>query len=454
MGKGKPNKIVHSVRYLAMELLTAIESEGAYSNLALNAAIEKENLAANDAGLLTTIVYGVTQRKETLDYGLSPFIKTPKKMDGWVLNLLRLSVFQMQYLDKVPDHAVLYDAVEIAKKKGHPGIAKLVNGILRNVQRKGLLDWREITDPIKRISIGASIPEWLVKKFSAELGREKAEHLFFSLLESPYVSIRVQNRDKVTAILEELQNEGKKVVPSPLSPVGLRILSGKVTDSPLFKNGEITIQDESSQLVALLGDIKPSDTVLDACAAPGGKTVHMASFLTSGNVHALDIHDHKIRLIEQNAERMKVSNLVSPHILDAKEVGTKFSEKSFDVIFVDAPCSGLGLMRRKPEIKYGASEKTISALHQEQLAILKAVTPLLKDKGRLIYSTCTIVREENQNTVAAYLAQHDNMKIHALNYEQYQIPEQIVTGEGMIQIFPDDFGTDGFFICAMEKMNE
>lgn len=451
MAKGKPNKIVHSVRYLAMEILTAIEVEGAYSNILLNATIEKEKLDAKDAGLLTTIVYGVTQRRMTLDYGLTPFIKTPEKMQKWVLNLLRLSAYQMHYLDKIPDHAVLFDAVEIAKKKGHVGIAKLVNGVLRNLQRKGLLDWQELTDPIKRISIGASVPEWLVKKFTKELGNEKAEALFFSLLEAPYVSVRVQNPADLEMIIEELQNEGKEVVRSPLSPVGIRIISGKVTDSPLFKQGKITIQDESSQLVALLGNVESDDTILDACAAPGGKTVHMASFVEQGTVHALDIHEHKIRLIQQNAERMNVSDVIETHLLDAKDVGTVFEPNSFDTIFVDAPCSGLGLMRRKPEIKYGVTNQMILDLHKEQLAILQAVTPLLKENGRLVYSTCTLAAEENQETVTAYLEKHPEMRKQAVDFNQAAIPTQVKIDEGTLQIYPEDFGTDGFFICTMEK---
>lgn len=451
MAKAKPNKIVHSVRYLAMEILTAIEVEGAYSNILLNATIEKEKLEAKDAGLLTTIVYGVTQRRMTLDYGLTPFIKTPQKMQKWVLNLLRLSAYQMQYLDKIPDHAVLFDAVEIGKKKGHVGIAKLVNGVLRNIQRKGLLDWQDIKDPVKRISIGASVPEWLVAKFIKERGAEKAEALFFSLLEAPYVSVRVQNPAELEMISEELQKEGKDVVQSPLSPVGLRILSGKITDSPLFKTGKITIQDESSQLVTLLGNLEAANTVLDACAAPGGKTVHMASYIEQGIVHALDIHEHKIRFIQQNAERMNVSDVVETHLLDAKDVGTVFQPNTFDTVFVDAPCSGLGLMRRKPEIKYGVTNKMILDLHEEQLAILEAVTPLLKENGRLVYSTCTLAPEENQETVAAYLAAHPNMKKQAIDFDQVAIPTQINVDEGMLQIYPDDFGTDGFFICTMEK---
>lgn len=158
MSKKKPSKIVHSVRYLAMEILDAVEVEGAYSNILLNATIEKEQLSPADTGLLTELVYGVIQRKLTLDFYMKPFVRKPQKMESWVINLLRLSIYQIVYLDKIPDHAIFYDAVEIAKYKGHQGIAKLVNAILRNFQRKGWQDWQTIENPIERLSIGASVP--------------------------------------------------------------------------------------------------------------------------------------------------------------------------------------------------------------------------------------------------------------------------------------------------------
>lgn len=456
--KKKNNKVTRSVRYLAMEILDAIENEGAYSNILLNATIEKNNLIAQDRNLLTELVYGVTQRRLTLDYGLSPFIRTPKKMQSWVLNLLRLSVYQMSYLDKIPDHAILFEAVEIAKQKGHPGIVKLVNGILRNVQRKGLKNPAEITDPIERISVTNSVPVWLVKLFEKQIGLEKANLLFESLLEKPYLSLRVQEADKVEEVKLHLEEEGILTSLSPLSPVGLRVEAGKVTDSELFKTGKVTIQDESSQLVALLGDLNKADVVLDACAAPGGKTMHMASYLDAsegGVVHALDIHKHKIDLIEQNANRMQVTDRVKTHHLDAKKVLGEFPLESFDAIFVDAPCSGLGLMRRKPEIKYEIKADAIDALHQEQAEILNAVEPLLKKNGKLIYSTCTLVEKENQQTVAAFLDSHSNMNhlsIKTLINKDKNIPQDAITPNGNIQIYPDTFGTDGFFISVMEKV--
>lgn len=454
------NKIIHSVRYLANEILEAIEAKGAYSNITLNATIDKHKLSEKDAGLLTELVYGVTQRKLTLDYGLSTYIRSPKKLESWVRNLLRLSAYQMVYLDKIPDHAILYDAVEIAKFKGHTGISKLVNGILRNVQRNGLKDWKGITDPIEKMSIGSSMPVWIIKKLVDQLGNEKAESLVYSLQRVPYLSIRLQDKTiTLDEVRQRLLEDDIEAEASPISPYGLRVHSGRVVKSDLFKNGMITIQDESSQLVALFGDLQPTDKVLDACAAPGGKTVHIASFLDTkagGEVHALDIHEHKIKLIEENTKRLHVTGEVKTHLLDAKKVAQKFSPKNFDVIFVDAPCSGMGLMRRKPEIKYSLKNTDITALQKEQQEILNAVEPLLKVGGRLVYSTCTIVQEENQQTIEEFLIGHPNMKIipadskSALN-EKIELPPSIITSEGYVEIYPDDFGTDGFFICAMEK---
>lgn len=462
MGKKKNHKVTRSARYIATEILDAIENEGAYSNLLLNASIEKNALSEQDIGLLTELVYGVTQRRLTLDYGLSPFIRTPDKMQSWVRNLLRLSVYQMVYLDKIPDHAIIYEAGEIAKQKGHAGIVKLVNGILRNVQRKGLKNVTEIQEPLKRMSVQYSTPLWLVELFTKEIGSERTETMLQSLLERPYVTVRVQDADKVAETAEKLKEEGIVTEKSPLSPVGLRILSGKVVQSSLFKQGEITIQDDSSQLVALFGQLNAASHVLDACAAPGGKTMHMASYVDEekgGVVHALDIHEHKIQLIQQNANRMQVSNRVKTHLLDAKEVAKNFEPETFDTIFVDAPCSGLGLMRRKPEIKYGIEPATFGALHAEQSAILDAVEPLLKKGGTLVYSTCTIVKQENQETLSAFLAKHPSMKQLSVNHPAFTesvviVPQEAMTSDGYVHILPDAFQSDGFFIGVMKKVEQ
>lgn len=452
----KVNKAIkHSVRYLAVAILESVEKEGAYSNILLNKVIQSEKLSAKDAGLLTEIVYGVIQRKMTLDYGLSTFVKDPKKIDSWVHNLLRISAYQMAYLSKIPDHAILFDAVEIAKVKGHAGISKYVNGVLRNVQRNGLRDWQDIANAKKRISVGASMPKWMVTYFIEKIGIDETEKLAFSLLEDPFVSIRVQSPDLTREeAMVQLKAEGFNVEPSPISAVGIRIHGGKVVDSKLFINGDITIQDESSQLVAPIGHLSKGSHVLDSCAAPGGKTTHMAAYLSAeehGKVVALDVYDHKIALIEQNAERLHVADRIETKVLDAKEAGKAFPIESFDVIYVDAPCSGLGLMRRKPEIKYVKSAQDFVDLHKEQTEILNSVSPLLKKGGRLVYSTCTLTIEENQMTVHTFIENHDNFTI--LPIASTTLDKKSITSDGFVQIFPHDYGTDGFFISCMKKEN-
>ncbi|TNV69265.1 16S rRNA (cytosine(967)-C(5))-methyltransferase RsmB [Trichococcus shcherbakoviae] len=447
------NKIKHTVRYLAVDILESVEKEGAYSNLLLNKVIQSEKLPPKDAGLLTEIVYGVIQRKMTLDYGLSGYIKDPKKQLSWVTNLLRVSAYQMVYLTKVPDHAVLFDAVEIAKAKGHAGVASYVNGVLRNVQRNGLRDWKTISNAKKRISVGASMPKWLVAYFIGKIGIEETEKMAFSLLEDPFVSVRLQSQAMSReTVLEQLQAEGYDVVPSPVSPSGIRIRGGKIVDSPLFKEGILTIQDESSQLVAPVGELEKDFLVLDSCAAPGGKTTHMASYLSAsenGKVIALDMYEHKIGLINQNAERLHVSDRIETRVLDAKEAGKAFVPESFDVIYVDAPCSGLGLMRRKPDIKYVKNAQDFLDLHQEQLRILDSVSSLLKKGGRLVYSTCTLTEEENQMTVQTFIENHAEFAIVPVRSDY--LDKKSFTPEGFVQIYPHDYGTDGFFISCMVK---
>ena len=242
------------------------------------------------------------------------------------------------------------------------------------------------------------------------------------------------------------------MVASPVSPVGIRIHGGKIVDSPLFKDGMLTIQDESSQLVAPVGELEKDFLVLDSCAAPGGKTTHMASYLSAsenGKVIALDMYEHKISLINQNAERLHVSDRIETQVLDAKEAVHAFAPESFDVIYVDAPCSGLGLMRRKPEIKYVKNAQDFLDLHQEQILILNSVSSLLKKGGRLVYSTCTLTTEENQMSVRTFLENHAEFAIVPIRSEY--LDKKSFTAEGFVQIYPHDYGTDGFFISCMVK---
>ncbi len=433
-----------NVREVALELIDAVEKSGSYSNLMLNSAIEKNKISGRDAALLTEITYGTIQRKLTIDFFLAPFLN--KKPERWVQNLLRLSLYQMVYLDKVPERAVIHEAVNIAKKRGHKGIASMVNGVLRSIQREGVPDTKTIKDDAERISIETSHPLWLVKRWIRAYGKEKTEAMCQHNLTAPEQTVRINtlktSRDEAIRVLEE---EGFEAKAADISPFAIHIARGNAARSQLFKEGAISIQDESSMLVAPVLNAKPGQRILDMCSAPGGKTAHIAELMNGeGHIDALDIHAHKLKLVEQNAERLSLSNI---HVQkqDARKAGDIFEQEAFDAILVDAPCSGLGVIRRKPDLKYAKTEKDLENLQGIQLAILDAAVPLLKENGVLVYSTCTVDKEENEGTVRAFLTNHPE-------FEPVPLENILIKPDNtMLQLFPDDFGGDGFFISKFRK---
>ncbi|ANK59373.1 16S rRNA (cytosine(967)-C(5))-methyltransferase RsmB [Loigolactobacillus backii] len=445
------NKLKQTPRYLAVDILERVEKEGSYANIALDQVLDRVRLNSSDAGLLTNIVYGVIQHRLTLDYWLAPFIKKPQQLEHWVRQVLRLSVYQMTYLDKIPNRAIFYEATEIAKNRGNQGTAGLVTAILRNIQRTGLRDLTEIADADEQMSIKYSLPVWLVKKLQTELGQAKTLAILEHINEPPTASIRVNTRvTNAEKLQTELAEVDLQVEPSHLTPVGLVSQGGFFAGTAAFEAGQYTVQDESSMLVAASMQLKPNQQVLDACAAPGGKTTHIATYLNAGaggHVTALDLHANKVRLIEENANRLHVSDVVSAQAMDARDVHSKFADEQFDRILVDAPCSGLGLLRRKPEIKYARSEADLQNLKKIQLAILNSVAKKVKIGGILTYSTCTIVDEENQQVIEKFRQQHPEFDLIPVKTDY----DLTVETEPYMKLYPDDYRTDGFFICCLQR---
>ncbi|RSD28068.1 16S rRNA (cytosine(967)-C(5))-methyltransferase RsmB [Mesobacillus subterraneus] len=444
-----------NVRDAALQLLETIEKNQAYSNLLLNSTIEKNEISPIDVGLLTELVYGTLQRKMTLDFYLKPFIEKNKKLQSWVVNLLRMTVYQMVYLDKVPDRAAIYEAVEIAKRRGHKGIASLVNGVLRSIQRNGLPSLDSISDPAERVAIETSHPIWLVKRWVSQFGLEKTREMCEVNLMAPLQTGRVNltriSREDCLGLLEE---EGFDVEASPILPEAIKCLRGNLASSKAFKYGLLTIQDESSMLVAHALGIKEEEVILDACAAPGGKSSHIAEKLgNSGKVISLDLHEHKVKLISQNAERLGLEN-IEARKMDSRQAAEHFEKNSVDRVLLDAPCSGLGVMRRKPDMKYTKKEQDLSQLQSIQLSLLDSVALILKPGGTLVYSTCTVDREENQEVVEKFLHEHQDFERDLTLAER--MPEAIrplITGHD-VQILPQDFGSDGFYIACLRKKVE
>jgi 16S rRNA (cytosine967-C5)-methyltransferase len=441
-----------NVREVALETLLAIEKNQAYSNLLLNKMIEKHQLSSKDVGLLTEIVYGTIQRRDTLDYFLSPFLKKSSKLEVWVKVLLRLSLYQMLYLDRVPDRAAIYEAVEIAKKRGHKGIASMVNGVLRTVQREGVPSLEKIADPVERLAVETSHPIWLVKRWVKQFGMDEARKMCETNLLPPEQTARVNiARITVEEAIERLRQEGVEVTNGDVAPEAIKAVKGNLAHTLAYKEGYLTIQDESSMLVAKALGAKENEYVLDSCAAPGGKSTHIAELMhNTGQVVSLDIHDHKVKLIQEQAERLHLTNIQTT-VLDSRKVSEYFEKESFDKILVDAPCTGFGVLRRKPDIKYAKTENDIRQLAKIQREILAAVAPLLKKGGILVYSTCTIDQEENSDVIEDFLRHHPQFNLDETLKERLPEKVQPYVSEGNLQILPHYFGSDGFFIASLRK---
>ena len=427
---------------MALEVLEEVFDQGAFSNIALNKALNKGQLSQQDKGLVTELVYGTVARKLTLEWYLSHLIEDRDKLDSWLYILLLFSLYQMLYLDKIPNHALIHEAVELAKKRKQ-GSEKFVNAILRRIEREGVADFESIKRKNKRYSIQYSTPVWLVKALIEEYGEERSVVILASLFERNKASIRVTDLARKEDLKDLLDAEDSLLAPSALVKK-----QGYFAGHELFSRGVITIQDESSQLVAPTLGIEGTEKILDACSAPGGKTLHMASYLSSGKIIALDLYDHKLQLIEEAASRLGLSDKVQTKKLDARKVFQEFGKDAFDKILVDAPCSGIGLLRRKPDIKYNKENADFLSLQKIQLEILDSVCQSLRKGGIIAYSTCTIFSQENGQVVSKFLESHPNFEQVILKHERKDILK-----DGCILITPEQYGSDGFFISQFRRIS-
>lgn len=447
----------NQLRNTILKVLLRIDKDQGFSHLLIDHELKSGKIGAKDEGLLTEVVYGTIQRKLTLDYYLDAFVDPKKKIKPWVKMLLRMSLYQMIYLDKIPDHAIIHEAVEIAKSKGHKGIASFVNGVLRSIQRKGVPSTATIKDDVKRISIETSHPEWLVKRWVDQYGLKIAEAMCVCNTQHKPLTVRVQplkiSRDQA---LNKLVEKGFEARASIFSSQGIIIEKGNILNSELFKHGYVTIQDQTSMLVAEMLESHPNMKVLDACSAPGGKATHIAEKMQNqGELHAFDLHKKKVKLIEDKANQLDLS-IIDAKPGDARKLQDIYDEKTFDRVLIDAPCSGLGVIRGKPEIKYHKEEADINRLATIQLEILESVIPLLKDEGLLIYSTCTVDKEENERLVRRFLERNNSYELDNKFFST--LPSPLKESPGIsnygLQVFPQTFNTDGFFLTRMKRKNK
>lgn len=442
-------QLADNVRFQALVIIYDVMIEDEYSNIRLQKAIDQHLVASKDQGLLVRIVYGTIQHYNYLAYQVDQLTQD-KQVDPWVKVLLMMSLYQLLHLDRVPDHAVINEAVQIAKTNGHGGLGNFVNAILRRFQREGAVDIPKDFPTYQQWVLQYSIQEELIDLLCQQRTDAEIEALLESLNHPPHVSIRVNSklasRDQVKLALLD---DGIHAENSQVSPNGLRLVEGNVVQSSAYLDGHVIVQDESSMLVAPLGKLQGHEKVLDACSAPGGKATHIATLLDQGSVLALDVSEAKLQKVQDHAQRMGLTPWLSCQVADASQV-ERGQVGQFDRIYVDAPCSGLGLMRRKPEIKYKKAIQDILALQEIQEKILENMYTLLAPGGILVYSTCTLSLEENEQVLQGWLKNHPDMTIDPILPEE-TLAKRSLTSQGFLRIWPDHYHTDGFFIARMKK---
>lgn len=416
--------------------------DGKYSNIVLNDYFKSNRLNRKEKSFITEVFYGVIRNEIYIDFLISE--KADKIKKRWIKNLLKLSVYQLLYMDS--DAAgVIWEAVEITKSKFGVNVSKFINGVLRAIDREQETIKNKLIEDGKE-EIYYSYPKWFYKRIKKQFG-DKYQDVLKSFKSVPYLSIRVNNINYSMEKLKNLLNEKNIKIIKEFKDV-LYINSGEIIDSEEFKNGQIIVQDGSSYLAAYVLDPKKGDNVLDSCSAPGGKSLAMASIMENvGSILALDIHEHKIKLIDDNAKKMDVTIIKSEKI-DAREID-EFYDNSFDKVLVDAPCSGLGVIRKKPETLYNKDYDKLKELSKLQLEILESSAKTLKIGGELVYSTCTIFKEENGDVIKKFLENNNNFEI--IQLEKPKEVDGYFDELGGLNILDQYF--DGFYIIKLKRIS-
>ena len=436
-----------SAREAAMLTLAACERQGAWSDGYLKRILREQELDKRDAALASRLCYGVLQNKLLLDWHLARFCKSRlTSLDVKVLCNLRAAVYQLLFLDKIPPSAAVNEAVELTKKHcRNPRAAGMVNGILRAMLREEKRPEPNGHDKVKCLSLKYSHPAWLVEEYSAVLGWEGAEALLAEDNRQPPTVAQINPlRGSPEELAEALRRNGVEVQLHPWLP-GCLLLhgTGDLERLSAFQKGCFYIQDAAARLAVTAAGVTPGSRVLDCCAAPGGKSFAAAIDMENcGEIISCDIHPHKLKLIEAGRDRLGLS-VIAPRLQSAAEFREDWAD-AFDTVIADVPCSGLGIIRKKPDIRYKDPE-ALKGLPGIQHAILNNCSRYVRPGGALLYSTCTLLRRENEGVVEKFLADHPQFVP-----EPFELP-QFGLQPGMITFWPHIHDTDGFFVAKLRR---
>ena len=432
--------MIDKTREIALKTLYKIDKEEAYSNIELNEQIKqnRKNLTEKDIGLISEIVYGVTTWRLTLDEIIKKYSKIKiKKISPWIINILRMGIYQIIFLDKIPKSAAVNESVKLAKRYGHTSSSNFVNAILRKIEKKDYEEFFQIKDDIERISKTTAMPKWIVEELMKNNDEKKVEQICKNSNIKPKVTIRVNtlktNKQEIIERLKEKNIECKETA-EKLDDFLILEKVKNIENVEEFKQGYFTIQDISAGQTAKILNPQQGELVLDACSAPGGKTTYIAELMKNkGKIEAWDIHEHRTKLVEQNAQRLGI-NIIETKVKDASLYDESLKEK-FDKILLDVPCLGIGVIKRKPDIKWQRKPEDIEKITEIQKKILNNCSKYLKNNGTIVYSTCSILKDENEEVVNEFLKE---------NSEYYIKPEET------LNILPNE-EKDGFFICKIYK---
>jgi 16S rRNA (cytosine967-C5)-methyltransferase len=444
-----------SVRQLASEILFKVDTRKAYADILLDQALRTTVLDERDRALLTELTYGSLRWRGAIDARLSQGLSRPlAEVDAPIRNLLRLTCYQLLYLDRIPPYAAVNEAVELAKAFGGRKAGGFVNGVLRNFVRAANNQSQIPTDmTVPSLAVTHSHPEWLVQRWLDDFGADAAQALMRANNEKAPLILRA-NALKVSRdeLLDRLQSAGVEAKAASFAPQGVLLPSGGIIESlPGFAEGLFQVQGEASQLVSCLLSPQPGERILDACAAPGGKSTHIAELMhDEGAIIAIDISERGIAKIKQNVNRLGLKSVRTVRA-DISERSAESGIAPYDRILVDAPCSGLGTLRAHPEIKWNRGENDIRRLSRLQLKILDQVSGHLKPDGILVYSTCTLTVEENERNVESFLAAHAEFELQGAARYLPRKAKHMARGK-YFQALPHRANTDGFFAARMRKV--
>ena len=444
-----------NTRELILGILMEVTKEGSYSHLVIRSVLDKyQYLEKKERAFITRVSEGTIQYMIELDYIINQFSKVKvNKMKPVICNILRMSVYQLKYMDSVPDSAVCNEAVKLAQKKGFYNLKPFVNGVLRTIARQQ----NELEYPsrkvnlVRHLSVRYSMPEPLVIRWLNDYGEEITEKMLADFLKEKPVTVRCRTYlNSVEETCESLKNQGVKIEPAPYLPYAFKISEyNHILALDAFIQGKIVAQDVSSMLVSEIANPQKGDYIIDMCAAPGGKSIHLGDKMEGfGTVDARDVSQYKVELINENIHRTGAIN-VQAHVQDATVFDVE-SECKADIVLADVPCSGYGVIGKKPEIKYRSTAQKEDELVILQRTILDKAAEYVKPRGVLIFSTCTIAKEENEENMMWFMNNHP-FKLESIDD---CIPEELhseTTALGYLQLLPGVHGTDGFFIAKFRR---